>query len=82
MARKRQQLAPAIKALVRERLGPKAKVGDRDPKNWEFWSRDFKDGAKALAEGAKKKDAEKVHVAAKTITAACNECHSAFRDTP
>jgi len=70
----------AIAEATAEMCPVKTKVGEKDPKNWEFWSRDFKAGAKAPAEGAKKKDPEKVHTAAKTIMAACNECHAAFRD--
>jgi cytochrome c556 len=72
----------AIAEVTAEKCPVMTKVGDMDPKNWKFWSRDFKDGANALAEGARKKDAEKVHAAAKSIMAACNECHAAFRDTP
>jgi hypothetical protein len=76
------RILAAIAEVTAEKCPVKTKVGDMDPKNWEFWSRDFQDGAKTLAEGAKNKDAEKVHTAAKTIMAACNECHAAFRDTP
>jgi hypothetical protein len=54
-------------------------VGAKDPKDWEKWSADMKEGAKALGAAARAKDPKKVSVAAKKITGACVSCHEVFR---
>ena len=56
------------------------KKGEKDPKDWEKWSKGMKDAALELATAAKAKDAKKVEDAAKKLNNNCQQCHGVFRD--
>jgi len=58
----------------------KKKMGDKDPKDWEKWSKGMKDAAMELAKAAKAKDPKKVEAAAKRLNDNCQQCHGVFRD--
>ena len=77
---KMAHIVAAIAEVASVKCPVGSKMGDKDPKAWAEWVNDMKDGAKALAEAAKAKDAKKVNAAAKKITGACNNCHGVFRD--
>jgi hypothetical protein len=73
-------IVAAIAEVAAVKCPVDSRKGDKDPKDWATWVNDMKEGAKALGEAAKAKDAKKVTAAAKKITGACNNCHGVFRD--
>jgi hypothetical protein len=77
---KMASVVAAIAEVAAVKCPVDSKKGDKDPKAWAEWVNDMKDGAKALGEAAKKKDAKAVTTAAKKINGACNNCHGVFRD--
>lgn len=56
------------------------KMGEKDPKDWEKWTKGMKDAAMDLAKAAKAKDPKKVEAAAKKLNDNCQQCHGVFRD--
>lgn len=58
----------------------KKKMGEKDPKDWEKWTKGMKDAAMDLAKAAKAKDPKQVEAAAKKLNDNCQQCHGVFRD--
>ncbi len=54
--------------------------GKQNKKEWLSLTEDMRAGAKKLAEAAKAKAASEVKTASSKIVAACNTCHSNYRD--
>jgi hypothetical protein len=77
---KMAQIIAAVAEVATVKCPVEEKKGDKDPKKWAEWIKEMKDGAKALGEASKAKDAKKVSDAAKKLNSACNECHGVFRD--
>ena len=74
------KVVAAVAEVAAVKCTVKAKEGEKDPKKWEEWVGDMKEGAKALSEAAKSKDAKAVSAAVKKIDGACKNCHGVFRD--
>src|SRR5262249_2191096 len=72
--------AAAIAAVAIHKCPVEKKKGEKDPKDWEKWSKGMKDAALELATAAKAKDAKKVEDAAKKLNNNCQQCHGVFRD--
>lgn len=70
----------ALAELTLSRCPIEKKKGEKDPKDWEKWTKSMKEGAMELAKAAKDKDAAKVEAAAKKINNNCQQCHGVFRD--
>ncbi|MCC6417966.1 MAG: cytochrome c [Gemmataceae bacterium] len=59
---------------------PETKTGKTgDPKEWRDLSLQMRDAGIALAEAAKKKDADAIFKASNNLNSSCGQCHSAFR---
>ncbi|MCI0458117.1 MAG: hypothetical protein L0Z62_14230 [Gemmataceae bacterium] len=70
--------AAVVGALAHSYL-PKPKAKGGTIAEWRELSLAMRDAAIALAEAAKKKDAEAVFKASTSLNSSCNQCHSAFR---
>jgi hypothetical protein len=70
----------AAVALVAQRSCPVAqKEGDKDPKQWERWTRDMYEEAIRLAAAAKANDPKDVKAVAAKLDSSCNACHAVFK---
>jgi Cytochrome C' len=66
--------------LIAEAKVPEKDAGKKLRKTWLQSSQDMQEGALALAKAAKSKTAADVKTAAARVNAACNACHSDFRN--
>lgn len=64
---------------IAKHLGPKMKMGDRDPKDWVEYSEAMAKHAKDLAKAIEGKDRDKIKDIAAELNASCNNCHGKFR---
>lgn len=72
--------AAAIAEVTMGKCPIKKKEKDKDPADWDKWSKGMRDAALELAAAAKAKDAKKVEDAAKKLNNNCQHCHGIFRD--
>jgi cytochrome c556 len=72
--------AAAIADIAIHKCPVEKKTGDKDPKDWKQWMEDMRDAAQDLAKAAKAQDPAQVKQTAGKLNAACNACHSVFRD--
>jgi hypothetical protein len=66
----------AALAEIIGQVGPKEKVGTKDPKDWERFTKSLKDAA---AGGADKKKPAEIKETMTKIDAACVSCHNVFK---
>ncbi len=59
---------------------PEKSDGKKTPQAWTGYAKEMREAALAFAEAAKSKSPSSVHKAAEKVNAACNNCHSVFRD--
>ena len=52
----------------------------QDKQDWKKWTTEMHEASMAFAEAAKSKSSAAVHKAAEKVNAACNSCHSKFRE--
>jgi hypothetical protein len=70
----------AAVALVAQHSCPVAKKeGDKDPKQWERWSRDMYEEAIKLAAAAASHKPKDVKAVASKLDSSCNACHAVFK---
>src|SRR5262249_39556256 len=67
-------------ALVAQHSCPVAKKeGDKDPKQWDRWSRDMYEEAIRLAAAAQSHNPKDVKTIASKLDSSCNSCHAVFK---
>jgi hypothetical protein len=71
----------AALAEVALKFRPEKKEGNKDPKDWDTWSKDMKVAGLELAEAAKAKKPKETKEAVNKLNASCNNCHGVFRDS-
>lgn len=76
-----EQMGYAMAALgeVSKAVPPEKDMGKKKIKDWVKWSEDLREASLALAEAAKKKDANAIKTAADKANTSCNKCHDVFR---
>jgi hypothetical protein len=72
--------AAAIAEIAAHKCPIPKKMGEKDPKDWEKWTKGMKESALELAKAAQAKDAKKVEAVAKKLNDTCAQCHGVFRD--
>lgn len=77
-----QKMADQIQAIseVTKLYVPKEKKAGKDPANWKKYAGEMEKGSKDLRDAIKGGNAGQAKKAATDINAACNNCHSEFRD--
>jgi hypothetical protein len=66
--------------IIAEAMAPKKDEGTKKVKNWMQYTKDMQEGAESLAKAAKAKSAKDVKDAVSKMNAACNACHSEWRN--
>jgi Cytochrome C' len=79
LARMADEVA-AVAEVAQHKCPVKKKEGDKDPKDWQTWCQDMRQGGLDLADAAKAKDAAKVKTAVNKLNSTCSNCHAVFRD--
>jgi hypothetical protein len=79
LARLGDQVA-AVAEVAQHKCPVKKKEGDKDPKDWQTWCQDMRQGGLELADAAKAKDAAKIKAVVTKLNSNCSNCHSIFRD--
>jgi hypothetical protein len=70
----------AAVALIAQHSCPVAKQeGDKDPKQWDRWSRDMYEEAIRLAVAAEARNPKDVKTVASKLDSSCNACHAVFK---
>ncbi len=69
----------AIAGVAQYKCPVKKKEGDKDPKDWDQWSKDMQKQALALSKAAKAKNANAVKMTISQLNETCNNCHSVFK---
>jgi hypothetical protein len=69
----------AVIGSMAHAYAPARKVGQKDPAMWRELAEQMRDAGAAVAEAARKGDAEAVQRAADTLDSSCTRCHSVFR---
>jgi hypothetical protein len=77
---KMAQVSQAIAEINYNYKVPKPKKPGVVPANYKQWNDEMKASSKELADAIKASDPKKVEAAATKLTAACNNCHTGFRD--
>ena len=59
---------------------PTKKVGKKDPKEWQMWSKEMRDSALALKEAIQAKKPMEVKELATKLNGTCSDCHSVWKN--
>jgi hypothetical protein len=70
----------AVAEIAQHKCPVKKKEGAKDPKDWDTWTKEMRQGGLDLADAAKAKDANKVKAAVNKLNTSCSDCHAVFRD--
>jgi hypothetical protein len=70
----------AVAEVAQHKCPVPKKEGPKDPKDWQTWCQDMRQGGLDLADAAKSKDAAKIKTAASKLNSSCTNCHAVFRD--
>jgi hypothetical protein len=70
----------AVAEVAQHKCPVKKKEGPKDPKDWQTWTEDMRQGGLDLADAAKAKDAAKIKTAVSKLNSSCSNCHAVFRD--
>jgi hypothetical protein len=70
----------AAMADLLDAYAPDGKTGAKDPRDWKTWTAELRTAAEELAAAARARDPNRIHTAARGVTARCASCHSVFRD--
>jgi hypothetical protein len=70
----------AVAEVAQHKCPVKKREGQKDPQDWDKWTKEMRAGGLDLADAAKAKDAAKVKAAVNKLNSSCSDCHAVFRD--
>jgi Cytochrome C' len=76
----RAALVISAQSVMLDVYTPDKKVGNKDPKDWQKYTSEMREGAKDLRDAAKHQEPAAVKKAALRVQNSCIECHTIFRD--